>query len=329
MKVTVFSKFSKYGMYGMYGLIGSLVILASCKGSLNSEDSGVKATTSTQVETQECPTTPGGSLTDPTSIDIMGKTVQKSGSLRSKDNIGFTFSGKQGQKLNYSYNDEVCVWIFAPDNTILSGTELPTDGIYMIHVASLKGTTSFDIEVGLSEPTIVQQATPAPTQVVVVQQPPTQVNSQPIQQTPQPYRPPQPTSSTVDFTQNEAVGLVSGWLSQKGRVFSHPFDLSPAQQYISTSGPLYHDISKPDGSVDWLRKNNAYYQYRESRITEVSSYYTSGSMPELVVSIYEDKTLNTPKGVDSTVSGSSTQTFVYSFVKENGTWKIFDYREGN
>lgn len=326
MKVTMFSK------CGVYGLIGSLVILASCKGSLNSENSGVEATTSTQVETQECPATPGGSLTDPTSIDIMGKTVQKSGSLRSKDNIGFTFSGKQGQKLNYSYNDEVCVWIFAPDNSILSGTELPTDGIYTIHLTSLKGTTSFDIEVGLSESTIAEQATPAPAQVVVIQQPPTQVNSQPVQQVQpatQPYSPPQPAPSTVDFTQNEAVELVSSWLSQKGRVFSHPFDLSPAQQYISTSGPLYHDISKPDGSVDWLRKNNAYYQYRESRITQVSSYYTSGSMPELAVSIYEDKTLNTPKGVDSTVSGSSTQTFVYSFVKENGTWKIFDYREGN
>jgi hypothetical protein len=33
------------------------------------------------------------------------------------------------------------------------------------------------------------------------------------------------------------------------------------------TGPAWTDVSKPDGSVDWLRKNNTYYRYGGNQVT--------------------------------------------------------------
>ncbi|NEO54814.1 MAG: hypothetical protein F6K54_18035 [Okeania sp. SIO3B5] len=100
----------------------------------------------------KCPDTPSGSLTNPQMIDIDKQAVQKTGKISSDDDIGFLFEGQKGQKLSYSYNDRLCVWIYTPDNKLLSGVELPVSGNYAVHLASLEGTTTFEIEIKLSEP---------------------------------------------------------------------------------------------------------------------------------------------------------------------------------
>ncbi len=101
---------------------------------------------------KKCPNTPMGSLTNPEAINIDGQTFQKTGRISSDNDKGFVFQGKQGQKLSYSYNDRLCVWIYTPDNKLLSGVELPIEGTYAVHLASLKGTTTFEIKMKLSDP---------------------------------------------------------------------------------------------------------------------------------------------------------------------------------
>lgn len=306
-------------------ILGFLALtLCSCQSlSQLSEGSQINETTSASAnsDSPECLDTPSGSLTNPKLIDLEGQTVQKTGRIQSGDDLGFIFQGQKGQKINYRYNDDLCVWIYTPDNSILSGVELPVDGTYTVHLASLTGTTTFDIKLSLSNPISATSQTASSTPSsnsnsqtsTNIQSPPTNVQS----------------SARHNLSQDKAIKLVSNWLNSKDQVFAHPFSVEPVRRYTYTSGPLHRDITKPGGSIDWLRNNNSYYQYQASRITKVISFSTSGSQPELVVSIYEDRTLQTPNGIDRSASGSSTRSYSYSFIKENGRWKIFDYRGAN
>ena len=106
------------------------------------------------ISQEKCPNIPSGSLTNPEAINIDGKTFQKTGTISSDNDMGFVFQGKQGQKLRYSYNDneKLCIWVYTPDNKIFSGVELPVNGTYAIHLASLEKTTTFDMKMKLSDP---------------------------------------------------------------------------------------------------------------------------------------------------------------------------------
>ncbi len=316
--------------------------LSSCESNSQStehsgtESSGIESSTEISVEDSlQCPDSPSGTLENPEVIDISDQRLQKNGVVTPGNDIGFTFVGQEGQRINYSYNDQLCVWIYTPDNTLLEGVELPRNGTYTIQVASLRGTTTFDIEMSLSNPVV---STPSPanqpetSSTATASRPrrtpqptptPTQTPSQPS--TSSNRATPRPTSSS-DLTQSQAVSLVDGWLDSKSNIFAHPFDQSLARRYTYTDGPLYYDITKPGGSIDWLRSNNSYYNYGNTSITEIISFSVSGSRPELIVTIYEETTLNTPTGVDRSSSASGSRRYSYSFFKENGSWKIFDYR---
>ncbi|MDY7008305.1 MAG: hypothetical protein SWX82_31360 [Cyanobacteriota bacterium] len=124
------------------------VHLASLKGTTTFEIEMKLSEANTETK---CPNTPPGSLVNSETIDIDGQAVEKTGKISSDDDMGFTFEGKKGQKLSYSYNDRLCVWIYTPERKLLSGVELPVNGNYAVHLASLKGTTTFEIEMKLSE----------------------------------------------------------------------------------------------------------------------------------------------------------------------------------
>ena len=104
------------------------------------------------ISQEKCPNIPSGSLTNPEAINIDGKTFQKTGTISSDNDMGFVFQGKQGQRLSYSSNDndKLCVWVYTPDNKIFSGVELPVNGTYIVHLASLEKATTFKIEMQLS-----------------------------------------------------------------------------------------------------------------------------------------------------------------------------------
>ena len=106
------------------------------------------------ISQEKCPNIPSGSLTNPEAINIDGKTFQKTGTISSDNDMGFVFQGKQGQRLSYSSNDndKLCVWVYTPDNKIFSGVELPVNGTYIVHLASLEKTTTFDMKMKLSDP---------------------------------------------------------------------------------------------------------------------------------------------------------------------------------
>lgn len=137
---------------------------------------------------------------------------------------------------------------------------------------------------------------------------------------------PQNTSSNSpsasSLTQSQAIELVTQWLSAKPKIFGPPFDKNLLRQL--TTGNTYRDNL---GSIDWLQGNGYRYSYSVSRVDDVWSFVTSDTSPFIKVSVYEDLTLYSPRGIDRSKSGASKKNFIYYFSKDvDGQWKIADYR---
>jgi hypothetical protein len=125
------------------------------------------------------------------------------------------------------------------------------------------------------------------------------------------------------ISEAEARGIVERWLTVKSQIFAPPYDTNIADNVVA-EGPLWTDITKAGGSIDWLRNNNSYYTYSTIRLNNVISYSPSATMPTLVVSVTEDSTLHSPAG---SKPSSSTRNWIYTLKEEGGAWKIWDYRK--
>ncbi|MEZ2250022.1 ARC6/PARC6 family protein [Microcoleus sp.] len=288
-----------------------LIIIGGCSAASSNPNSNAGFAGST------CPEKPSSTLDSKDvkaiSIATSGST-KESGQLNGGKSLGYTFEAQSGQKLSYQTKDDICIWIFTQDLTLLSNTDLPKSGKYTIQVAAPKGSTTFNLEMSLG--TLQTSASP------VSPNPQTTPNNTP--NTPSSNSNSSNNSNSSGLTQDQASQLIANWLNSKAQIFSPPFDRQLVANY--TTGPLYTDITKPGGSIDWLKNNSSRYDYRNSRITQVLSFDNSGSQPAMKVEIYEERTLYGPRGIDSNQSGSSTRNYMYFFVSENGSWKIYDYR---
>ena len=109
----------------------------------------------------------------------------------------------------------------------------------------------------------------------------------------------------------------------KSQIFAPPFNTDLADQVVA-AGPLWTDLTKPDGSIQWLKNNNSRYSYSIIRVNRVIRFIPSIAMPSIVVSVTEDSTLHSPKGSEKS---SSTNDWLYTLKEETGRWKIWDYRK--
>jgi hypothetical protein len=120
----------------------------------------------------------------------------------------------------------------------------------------------------------------------------------------------------------EARTIVERWLTVKSQIFAPPFDRDLADQVVA-AGPLWNDITKPDGSISWLKNNDSYYSYSAIKVNRVISFAPSSSMPSIVVSVTEDSILHSPKG---SKASDVTANWIYTLKEEGETWKIWDYK---
>lgn len=125
------------------------------------------------------------------------------------------------------------------------------------------------------------------------------------------------------LNQLEARAIVEQWLTVKSQIFAPPFNVDLADQVVA-DGPLWTDITKTDGSIQWLRNNNSYYSYTTIKVNEVISFLPSPSMPSIVVSVTEASILHSPNG---NKASSNTNNWLYTLREEGGRWKIWDYRK--
>lgn len=125
------------------------------------------------------------------------------------------------------------------------------------------------------------------------------------------------------LTEGRALSIIKGWLASNHKVFAPPFISQAIDSYVA-NGPLWEDITKPGGSIDWLKTNNSHYSYATSTINNSLNFTGDTSEPSIVVSVTQDMTFHGPKGIKQT---NTTDTYRYTFRQERGNWKIWDYKK--
>lgn len=84
-------------------------------------------------------------------IQLENQEVTKSGIIQANKMMGYQFEGKANQELEYETNDNLCVWIFTPENKILQQPKLPLDGSYIMQISTPIGSRSFDLTLNLKQ----------------------------------------------------------------------------------------------------------------------------------------------------------------------------------
>jgi hypothetical protein len=280
-------------------------------------------------------------------IKLNDKKLTTSGQVSSTKSMGYKFDANSGQKLSYATNADICLWVYTPDNQIIKTTELPKNGKYIIQVSAPQGLRTFDLEMTLSS--VEVSSTPAP-----VTSPSNEISAntfspQPAvatttdtsnvtptgssipkprrtpSYTPSPSFPVSPAEPVHDISQKQALEIVQNWYAAKPQIFGPPYDTSLVEEL--TTGKLYSFTTKPNGPVAWLENNNAYYTYEKSEITKIIDFSNSGKRPYMKVKIFEELYLHGKNGIDKKNSGPYRGEFIYTFEKENGIWKIYDYKK--
>jgi len=287
-----------------------------------------------------CPEKPPASIAltgnDVQEISLNDQTLTKSGQASATKSIGYKFPAQSGQKLSYTTDSSICIWVYSPNNELISGGSLPKTGYYTIQISAPKGLTTFDLKMSLgilqafgNSPSLhrdvkhkdseydenIQPSVATPSLPAAVSS--TQTNSI-------------ATTSKNTLSQDQALEIVKKWYQAKPQMFAPPFDTSLVEQL--TTGKLYQKMIAPDSEVSpiaWLRTHNSYYTYNKSEIRNVVDFSNSGEHPYIKVKVFEELYLHAPNRIDTVNSGSYQGNFMYFFTNENGVWKIYDYQKVN
>lgn len=134
-----------------------LLVLAGCSTSVKSNNTVASSTSNTS---NQCPDKPAGLLNSDRvkSVYLDSETVKESALVSPGKDQGYAFEAKAGQQINYRTAQNICTWIFTPNNEIVNSTNLPLDGKYTMQVAALTGSTTFELEMSLGEPEQVSKS---------------------------------------------------------------------------------------------------------------------------------------------------------------------------
>ena len=297
----------------LYETLKKVVVYSTCLSIIGCQtiENPLTNVSSNAISSSGCAEKPIVSLSgkEVETVALNESTITKSGQVSASKNIGYTFTATTGQKLSYSTDADVCLWVFTPDNEILKGGELSKNGKYIIQVAAPQGAKTFDLKISLG---LLETASSTPTAS------PTNTPENNNSQSSLENDNLQPEN---DISQEQALELVQKWYAAKPRIFAPPFDRDLLNELAT--GKLYQRVGGEGGSIDWLQKYNRYYTYNKSAITNIMGFSSSGSRPYIKVRVVEELYLQGEKGIDKTNSGEYKIDYIYFFTKENGTWKIY------
>jgi hypothetical protein len=326
-------------------MLKKLIVYSTCLSIIGCQtiENPLTNVSSNAISSSGCGEKPMVSLSekDVETVALNESTITKSGQVSVSKNIGYTFTATTGQKLSYSTDADVCLWVFTPDNEILKGGELSKNGKYVIQVAAPQGAKTFDLKMSLG---VLETAANTPTVSTTDTLENTSENTPEATPEATPENTPERTYKNTsennnyqsssennniqpenDISQEQALELIQKWYAAKPRIFAPPFDRDLINQLAT--GKLYTYTTKADGPVAWLEENDAYYQYNISEVKQVINFSNFGRRPYITVRVFEERYLYGRNGIDRESSGSFTSNFIYVFEKENGIWKIFDYKK--
>ncbi|WP_137666795.1 hypothetical protein [Sphaerospermopsis reniformis] len=98
-------------------------------------------------------------------VSLNSQTITESGMVTNNKSLGYTFIGKTGNKLVYQTNQNICIWVYTPDNQLMNNPVLPVDGKYIIQIAAMEGATTFDLALQLEDNTQAVNLSSSPKSV--------------------------------------------------------------------------------------------------------------------------------------------------------------------
>jgi len=123
------------------------------------------------IKSAICPEKPVESLSggDVKNIVLNQTPVKESGSISAGKMRGFIFKAISGQQLKYKTSENLCIWVFAQDNQLVTSKTLNADGNYTLQITVPQGTTTFELEMSLDSkiaevPKTVATSTPLASQ---------------------------------------------------------------------------------------------------------------------------------------------------------------------
>ncbi len=302
------------------GIYLMLIITCSCSGS----GQQVVNQASTDNECSEKQKTGALISKNVKPISLDNTITKESGQVSVGQYRGYTFNAQAGEKLSYRTSDDICLWVYTPDNNLLSSLDLPTTGKYIVQVSALKGATTYNLEMTLGSlqaaaPTTspspdISSSTPSPS-------PSPDISSSTPSPSPDTSSSDDSSTEVADFTEQQANDIVRAWYKAKRKIVAPPFDESLVEKYAT--GRLYYILIKSENSIENLKKRNAYYTFDLSQLEEVISFDNSGARPSLTVKVHE-KLKYTRAGIVRT-NQDYTANVIYYFKKDSSGWKIYDY----
>ena len=135
-----------------------LFFLIGVNGCLSQNNVDVENIEQVRAITDICPNEPTATLVssnvEPISLDE--GAIAKSGTVSSNKHIGYTFNAQSGQQLQYQTEDDLCLWLYSPENKLVTSTELPTTGKYTLQISTPQGSQSFNLSLGFKAKEVVQ-----------------------------------------------------------------------------------------------------------------------------------------------------------------------------
>ncbi|TFI53477.1 DUF4101 domain-containing protein [Mastigocladus laminosus UU774] len=126
--------------------------------------------------------------------------------------------------------------------------------------------------------------------------------------------------SSTSISQQEAVKLVNYWLEAKRVMFAPPYNRQIAA--VITTGKQYTNTAGSDGTIDWLERNNARYEYDLQRVEGVEQFFADGNQAAIKVKVTEQRKLIKNGRIDPEQSGFDTIAVIYNLQFVDGRWKI-------
>jgi hypothetical protein len=83
-------------------------------------------------------------------ISLTNQVIKESGQASSNKSVAYIFEATAGQEFKYKTDDDICIWMYSPDNQVLNSTIIPKNGKYTVQIAALKGGTTFNLEMSLN-----------------------------------------------------------------------------------------------------------------------------------------------------------------------------------
>ena len=156
---------------------------------------------------------------------------------------------------------------------------------------------------------------------------PNQVTSpSPIPKTSSKSQTPQPSLSKTEssITEKEVANLIEAWLEAKAKMFSPPYNSQIANEL--TTGNFYEKIAGANGSINWLKDNNAYYKYGVQRLDSIEQFFANNDIATVKVRITEEYSLYRNGKIDLNETDFKTLTIIYNLKFIDGQWKISNSR---